>query len=103
MKQLVSKDYLKLYELVVTHGFDVPCRLDYSFRDDEHVYVDYAVCRKSERDELSISIGVRGTTYTQASEFQVNLSNGKFNNVKDMFIRDCEVNNVEWFDTFTQK
>jgi len=99
IKQNKSKDYKRLFELVFNQGFDVPCCLNYSFRDSEHVFIDFAVVRK--RDD-GISVGVRGLGYSSADEFQVGLSKS-FATVKDMFIRDCERDNLEWFDTFTQE
>ena len=102
IKQLVSRDYERLYDLVVNYDFEIPCRIDYTFIDSDRIVKDYAVVRKQDRKELSISIGFRGTTYTQADEFQLSLSKS-FKTVKDMFITDCIKNNVEWFDTFTQE
>ena len=99
MKQNTSKDYKRLFDLVFNQGFDVPCRLDYSFRDSDHVFTDYAVVRKCDD---GLTVGVRGMGYSSADEFQVRLSKS-FNSVKEMFIRDCERDNLEWFDTFTQK
>lgn len=98
MKQITSRDYDRLFDLVFNQGFSVPCCLDYSFQDSEHIFTDYAVVRKQGD---GISVGVRGTTYSSADEFQVSLSKG-FVTVKDMFKRDCERDNLQWFDTFTQ-
>ncbi|EGI72904.1 hypothetical protein PH505_bb00520 [Pseudoalteromonas distincta] len=97
MQQVISKDYDRLYDLVCKHGFDVPCRLNYSFRDDEYVLIDRAVV-KNKPDGICVSVG--GCTYLSADEFQVSIS-FVFNTVKDMFKSDCHKSNLEWFDTFT--
>lgn len=97
MQQVTSKDYDRLYDLVCKHGFDVPCRLDYKFRDGNHVFTDYAAV-KQKPDGICVS--VRGCTYLSADEFQVSIS-FVFNTVKDMFKKDCENARLEWFDTFT--
>ena len=98
MKQITSTDYDRLFDLVFNHGFSVPCCLDYSFQDSDHVFTDYAVVRK--RGD-GIFVGIRGTTYLSADEFQVSLSKS-CSSVKAMFIRGCERDNLKWFDTFTE-
>jgi hypothetical protein len=98
MKQITSKDYDRLFDLVFNHGFEVPCCLNYSFKESDRVFTDYAVVRKQAD---GISVGVRGTTYSSADEFQVKLSES-FNSVKDMFKQDCERDNLKWFDTFAE-
>lgn len=99
MKQVTSKDYEKLFDLAFNQGFEVPCTLDYSFMNSEHIFRDFASVRK---DGSGLKVGVRGTCYSSCDEFQLELSKS-FKSVKEMFIRDCERDNLEWFDTFTQK
>jgi len=102
LKQNTSKDYERLYDLVVNHGFEIPCRLNYSFRDGGDVVTDYAYVRKSDGKKLRVITGVRGSNYMQADEFQLTLSKSNFKSVKELFISGCKNYNLEWFDTFTE-
>lgn len=91
----LSKDYPALYDLVVVQGMEIPCFVDYQLREGCEARDLALIYRRDNNGLLYIYCGVRGLTYFTSSEFQVSISKS-FKTVKDMFIRDCEVNNVEY-------
>jgi hypothetical protein len=96
MKQAKSRDYIRLFDLVFNQGFDVPCCLNYSFADSDHVFTDFAVARKT---SAGVTVGVRGKAYFSCDEWMVNKH---FKSIEDMFVFDCKRDNLEWFDTFNE-
>ena len=90
-KYKLSKDYEKLYELIC-NSEKIICFIDYRWSDNdaEKPMRDICLCRR--RKNFDISIGVRGIEYTHVA----NYDKGKGLSEKEIFIKRCEKNNLEW-------
>ena len=95
LEQVKSQDYDRLYDLVVNQGFRVPCCLDFSFFGTDSKRTDFASVRF---DGEAIIVGVRGMSYFTCSPSS---ASENFPTIKDMFVHDCERENLAWFDTFS--
>lgn len=87
-----SKNYTELFELISV-GHEVPCFVDYSFRDDDtRKYRD--ICRVRRFKEFEISFGARGIGYGDVSSWHK--ENGE--REIDAFTDLCKMLNVEFIE-----
>lgn len=91
LKQNTSTDYGKLFDCAM-QDFHVPCRLTYK-KDIK----DYAVVKMRE-DNLCVS--ARGMIYFIIYADEVD-QEGNTLTLKELFIRECEKVDLEWYDTFS--
>jgi hypothetical protein len=88
----MSRNYTELFELISV-GHEVPCFVDYSFRDDDtRTYRDICCIRK--RGSFDISFGARGIEYGSISSWHK--ENGE--REIDVFSDLCKMLNVEFIE-----
>jgi hypothetical protein len=88
----LSTNYTELYALIC-EGHEIPCFVDYSFRDDDLVkYRD--VCRVRRRAEFDISFGARGIGYGDISSWHKEQGSREI----DIFVELCKSLNVEFIE-----
>lgn len=88
----LSKNYTELFELISV-GHEVPCFVDYSFRDDDtRKYRD--ICRVRRFKEFEISFGARGIGYGDVSSWHKENGGREI----DAFTDLCKMLNVEFIE-----
>lgn len=88
----ISRNYTQLFDLICD-GHEIPCFVDYSFRDDDlRKYRD--ICRVRRFREFEISFGSRGIGYGDVSSWH------KEKGVReiDYFTELCESLNIEYIE-----
>ena len=88
----MSRNYTQLFDLIAI-GHEVPCFVDYSFRDNDKVkYRD--ICRVRRIGSFDISFGARGIGYGEISSWSKENGGREL----DAFYDLCEMLNVEFIE-----
>jgi hypothetical protein len=88
----MSRNYTELFDLIA-NGHEIPCFVDYSFRDNDKVKCR-DICRVRRRADFDISFGARGIGYGEISSWSK--ENGE--RELDAFYDLCEMLNVEFIE-----
>ena len=92
----MSRNYTQLFELICV-GHEIPCFIDYSFRDDDKVK-HRDICRVRRRGSFDISFGARGIGYGDISSWHK--ENGE--RELDAFDDLCQMLNVEFIEYYVE-